>query len=271
MVKALVRGLASSFEHAIKMAPSAEPIIMGQAYKQQEQYVSLLKSLVDQVIELPADNKHPDCCFIEDTAVVVGKSAIIAHIGAAARQGEEAPVADALQGLGFTLSHLKPPATLDGGDVLQLPGSSAILVGLSKRTNQAAVQQMQQFLPSHQVHGVQVAAGLHLKSAVTALDAATLLFSDNVAGRGLSQLLQSLPFMNLPGHEWQHVFVPDPVAANVLLLGKHVVMQEGCQESEQLLQGMCEQRGLVLHKLPRMTEFIKVDGALTCCSILLPS
>jgi hypothetical protein len=38
-----------------------------------------------------------DCCFIEDTAVVVGRTAIIARIGAAARQGEEAAVATALQ------------------------------------------------------------------------------------------------------------------------------------------------------------------------------
>lgn len=44
-----------------------------------------------------------DCCFIEDTAVVVGRTAIIARIGAASRQGEEAPVAAALQDLGYSL------------------------------------------------------------------------------------------------------------------------------------------------------------------------
>lgn len=44
-----------------------------------------------------------DCCFVEDTAVVVGRTAIIARIGAAARQGEEAPVAAALQDLGYNL------------------------------------------------------------------------------------------------------------------------------------------------------------------------
>lgn len=38
-----------------------------------------------------------DCCFVEDTAVVVGRTAVVANIGAGPRQGEEAPVAAALQ------------------------------------------------------------------------------------------------------------------------------------------------------------------------------
>jgi hypothetical protein len=77
--------------------------------------------------------------------------------------------------------------------------------------------------------------------------------------------------------------LPGAAAANVLLLDgkhqqqqqrrrrrRHVVMQEGCSRSEALLQKLCDERGLQLHKLPRMTEIGKADGALTCCSILLP-
>lgn len=47
-------------------------------------------------------------------------------------------------------------------------------------------------------------------------------------------------------------------------------VQAGCQASEALLERLCTERGLKLHKLPRMAEFVKADGALTCCSILLP-
>ena len=39
--------------------------------------------------------------------------------------------------------------------------------------------------------------------------------------------------------------------------------------TEQLLDRLCAERGLQLHRLPRATEMIKADGALTCCSILL--
>jgi N-dimethylarginine dimethylaminohydrolase len=35
--------------------------------------------LVQEVIELPADNKYPDCPFIEDTAVVIGNRALTTH------------------------------------------------------------------------------------------------------------------------------------------------------------------------------------------------
>lgn len=252
--------------------------------------------------------------------MVVGNTAIIARIGAPSRQGEEAPVAAALAALGCTVHHLTPPATLDGGDVLQLPGSRHILVGLSRRTNAAAVTQLSAALPQHSVHGVSVPHGLHLKSAITALDGGTLLLADNAAGRGLSAALQG--HAALAGSPWQHVMVPDPgargrrlcsggsgglllwhtvlafgfvrllptavlnrpcppaclvfphlsaVAANVLLLGGgHVAMQAGCAASEALLGRLCSERGLRLHTLPRATELVKADGALTCCSILLP-
>lgn len=204
--------------------------------------------------------------------MVAGQTAVIARIGTASRAGEEAPVAAALADLGCEIRYLAPPATLDGGDVLQLPGSRVILVGLSARTNAAGVAQLAAHLPDHSVHGVPVPAGLHLKSAVTALDGATLLFADNAAGRALSAALTEHPALTAGagGAPWRHVLVPDPVAANVLLVGEHVVMQGGCPASEALLEELCAPRGLRLHKLPRMTEFIKADGALTCCSILLP-
>jgi dimethylargininase len=80
------------------------------------------------------------------------------------------------------LQHIQPPGTLDGGDVLQLPDSKHILVGLSRRTNNSALQQMQALLPGHTVHGVSVAHGLHLKSACTALDGRTMVYADNDAG-----------------------------------------------------------------------------------------
>eukprot|EP00887_Chlorella_sp_A99_P007778 scaffold20.g7778.t1 len=207
-----------------------------------------------------------DCCFIEDTAVVAGDTAVVTRIGAGPRQGEEAPVAEALQALGLRLVRVEAPATLDGGDVLQLPGGNTILVGLSRRTNPAGVVALASALPAASVHGVPVEQGLHLKSLLTALDASTLLIADTPAGRALGAVLPPL------GGRWEQVFVPDAVCANVLLLngGRDVVAQGGFPASEALLEGLCTARGLRLHKIPKLTEMIKADGALTCCSILLP-
>ena len=49
-----------------------------------------------------------------------------------------------------------------------------------------------------------------------------------------------------------------------------MVLQGSDPATEALLERLCGERGLVLHRLPRATEMIKADGALTCCSILLP-
>lgn len=206
--------------------------------------------------------------------MVAGRAAVVSRIGAASRQGEEAAVATALAKLGYAVSRLAPPATLDGGDVLQLPGSTHVLVGLSKRTNAEGVAQLAAALPDRAVHGVPLPQGLHLKSLLTALDDRTLLVADTAAGRALSASLAAHPALTKgpqasPG--WQHVFVPDPVCANVLLLGsRQVVTQHSDPATEALLDELCANHGLQLHRLPRATEFIKADGALTCCSILLP-
>jgi hypothetical protein len=66
-MRALVRGLAKTFQDSIKMAPAAEqqPISMAKAREQQQAYVQLLRSLLQEVIELPADDAHPgkSCCL----------------------------------------------------------------------------------------------------------------------------------------------------------------------------------------------------------------
>lgn len=209
--------------------------------------------------------------------MVAGRTAVVTRIGAPSREGEEAAVSAALAQLGYEVTHLAPPATLDGGDVLQLPGSTHVLVGLSKRTNEAGVAQLAAALPGRAVHGVPLPEGLHLKSLLTALDASTLLIADTPAGRALSASLAAHPALTesagVPGSSpsWRHVFVPDPVCANVLLLSdRRVVTQRSDAATEALLDTLCAERGLQLHRLPRATEFIKADGALTCCSILLP-
>ena len=75
----------------------------------------------------------------------------------------------AVAALGYSINRIRPPATLDGGDVLKV--GDTIYVGRGGRTNGEGIRQLRQILsplgatvvavPIHQV--------LHLKSAVTAL------------------------------------------------------------------------------------------------------
>jgi dimethylargininase len=175
------------------------------------------------------------------------------------------------------------PGLLDGGDVLQI--ADHMIVGLSARTNMAAVDQLCRILLGpgggsggggpgaragaiRHVNAVAVPHGLHLKSACSALDATTLLVSDDAAGHAAAgAVLGQLPA--LAGRLRVAVLPGDPLAANVLALGRDVVMQDAGHAAERALRALCGARGLALHVLPRMSELAKADGALTCCSILL--
>jgi hypothetical protein len=67
--------------------------------------------------------------------------------------------------------------SIDGGDVLRV--GKTIYIGLSSRSNQAAVEQAQQILApyGYTVQGVEVSGCLHLKSAVTRAAEKTLLLN----------------------------------------------------------------------------------------------
>ena len=69
----------------------------------------------------------------------------------------------------FPLKRLTPPATLDGGDVLRV--GRRLFVGLSRRTNTAAVDQLARLLDpyDYEVIPVSVAGALHLKSACSSV------------------------------------------------------------------------------------------------------
>jgi dimethylargininase len=73
------------------------------------------------------------------------------------------------------------------------------------------------------------------------------------------------------GNEYHVIFVPDSVPANILALSSDfAVIQKNFPESERILvKELTEKRGIQLKALD-MSELIKADGALTCCSVLIP-
>ena len=49
------------------------------AIKQHDNYVETLRSLGLEVLDLEADERYPDSCFVEDPAVVMAECAIITN------------------------------------------------------------------------------------------------------------------------------------------------------------------------------------------------
>lgn len=258
---ALVRDLSDAFEDSLKINPPLIPINIHLARQQHENYIQLLEKLVPEVLRLEGDPHHPDCNFIEDTAIVVDDLAVISRMGALERRGEEVPVAEAIKKLGIKKIHLKFPCTMDGGDILYT--GKHLFVGLSHRTNEYALKQLKEiFKGKTEVIGIPVIEGLHLKSVISLFDSETLIVAATPAGMKIKEEIESST-----NDDYRFVSVPESVASNVLRIGSTLIVQEGFPRSESILKDLCDQKFVTLVKI-NMSELIKADGALTCGSLL---
>src|SRR5262245_27318618 len=132
MIRALTRSIPASFSQALAAVPPDPPIDVALARVQHQAYGAALAACGVAIETLAADEACPDCCFIEDAAVVVGDRVLITRPGASTRRAETGAVAAALAHW-LEVIEMKPPATLDGGDCMRV--GDTLYVGRSARSN----------------------------------------------------------------------------------------------------------------------------------------
>lgn len=249
---ALTRDVSPQIAHCELSFKSRERIDYRLAVAQHELYCRLLEELGLKVVRLPADPACPDCCFVEDAAVVLDELAVIASMGTPARRTELPPV-EAELARHRRLAHVRLPATLEGGDVLRV--GKTLFAGLTKRTNAEGVGALRALVAplGYEVIAVEVKGCLHLKSAVTAVDDETLLANVAWVDPHAFPKLDVLP-------------ATEPDAANVLRIGRTVLVHSGFQRTGDLLA----RRGLSVRTL-NVSEFLKAEAGVTCKSILFRS
>jgi dimethylargininase len=248
---ALLRGVPETLARCELTHRQRGPIDLARALAQHAAYGELLRSLGLDVVELPADPAFPDCCFVEDVAVVLDEVALVTMPGAASRRGELDAVAE-------TLARFRPlertalPATIEGGDVLRV--GRRLFVGRSARTNGEGIARLAAVARplGYEVTAVPVTGCLHLKSAVTALDAERLLANPD--------WIDTAPFS---GFDLEPVAPGEPGAANVLRIDGLVVAHPGFPRTLERIAAL----GYAVHPLD-VSEFIKAEAALTCKSLL---
>src|ERR1700685_882654 len=113
ITQAIVRAPAPNFAAGIASAIGGGDPDVAVALEQHERYCETLRNCGLQLTRLAADEAHPDSTFIEDTAVLTAKAAIVTRPGAASRQGETAAARELLRGIFRTVTEIKAPATLD--------------------------------------------------------------------------------------------------------------------------------------------------------------
>lgn len=88
--------------------------------------------------------KLPNILFMRDLAVITSDGAIISNMQYAARSVEPAVIRSILEELGIKiLCEIKPPGTLEGGDVLFLD-KNTMLVSSGQRTNEEGIRQLKE-------------------------------------------------------------------------------------------------------------------------------
>lgn len=73
--------MPKSFEDGLKMSAPSTPIDIIIAEAQHQAYDTLLRELIEQVVEVPVDNAQPDSVFVEDTVIIIGSTAVTTFPG----------------------------------------------------------------------------------------------------------------------------------------------------------------------------------------------
>jgi dimethylargininase len=228
------------------------PIDLNTARSQHLEYVNVLQKLGCEIIELPAEADLPDSVFVEDTAFILPELAVITRPGADSRKLETESISRALSPF-INLIHVRAPATVDGGDVLVL--GKKLYVGLSTRSNQEAIDQLDELLYEcgYSVIGVNLHDCLHLKSAVTCVDDQTLLINRSWVD---TSYFESFDLIEVDSSE--------PFAANCLPIGKSIIFPAAFPKTRAKL----EERGYEIVTVD-VSELAKAEGAVTCCSLII--
>lgn len=251
--RAIVRPPGSNFADGLTTAEFGVPNIE-LAQRQHEIYCGALENCGLELTRLAADSNHPDSTFVEDTAVLTSRSAILTRPGALSRLGEIAEIANAVRKFYGIVHEIRSPGTLDGGDICE--AGSHFLVGISRRTNEEGARQLASLLAvdgftSSTVDIRDNNSILHLKSGIAYLDRNNLVVMEELAGR-----------KELSSYNQIIVSSDESYACNCVLVNDRVLIPAGFP----LLQAELEHCGYKPLELD-VSEFRKMDGGLSCLSL----
>jgi dimethylargininase len=253
LTRAIVRPPAPNFSDGLTTAGLGTPDYES-ASRQHEAYCAALAQAGLAVTKLAPDPAHPDSTFVEDTAILTNRCAVVTRPGEPSRSGEVESMRLTLVNLFPDLVAIESPGTVDGGDVCE--AGDHFFIGLSERTNQAGAQQLSDLLGlySYSCSFVDIRRTeglLHLKSGLAYLDEGRLVVSEALAGRA-----------EFAGFDLITVDSAESYAANCVRINEHLLVAAGYPA----LTGKLRELDYQTIELD-VTEFQKMDGGLSCLSL----
>ncbi|HXS02432.1 MAG TPA: hypothetical protein VN724_17810 [Pyrinomonadaceae bacterium] len=251
--KAIVRRPGATFANGLTTVDLGAPDLE-RALEQHEAYCQTLESCGLKLIRLAPDDEHPDSTFVEDTAILTARGAVITRPGAPSRLGETKDIAPLIRDYFSNVHIIEEPGTVDGGDICE--AGEHFFIGLSLRTNEQGAQQLAGFLESFgysssliDIRGVSNI--LHLKSGIAYLGGRRLVVID---------ALKSV--REFSGYDLIGLDSGEAYAANCLVINDKVLIADGFPATKRALEHM----GYQIIALD-MSEFQKMDGGLSCLSL----
>jgi dimethylargininase len=250
---AITRLPAESFASGLTSADEGAPVF-DKALEQHGRYCEALRSCGLSVTLLPAAAQFPDSTFVEDTAILAERAAVITRPGAPSRLGEIELIKDAVLAHHPKISQIVEPGQVDGGDICQ--ADEHFFIGISERTNAEGARQLAAILQAQGYTSTTIdirghGGLLHLKSGIAYLGKKRL-----VVAPALRALPQFRDYQLLP------VVPAELYAANCVHINDHVLIPEGYPKIAAALQAW----GYDLLALD-VSEFRKMDGGLSCLSL----
>ncbi|MXQ86095.1 hypothetical protein E5288_WYG002085 [Bos mutus] len=173
---------------------------------------------------------------------------------------------EALENLQLNIVEMKDEnATLDGGDVLFT--GREFFVGLSKRTNQRGAEILADTFKDYAVSTVPVVDALHLKSFCSMAGPNLIAIGSSESAQKALKIMQQMS-----DHRYDKLTVPDDTAANCIYLNipskGHVLLHRTPEEYPESAKVYEKLKDHMLIPVSN-SELEKVDGLLTCSSVLI--
>lgn len=247
---AIVRRPGQSLIKGLSQADLGQPDYQ-LALEQHEAYCAALVACGLEIAVLPADEDYPDSVFIEDTALLTPRCAVITRPGAPSRRGETASVIEPIRRFYDHIETIQAPGTIEAGDIMMV--GNHFYIGLSQRTNPSGAEQMTAILGKYGMSASTVGLEhvLHLKTGIVYLENNTMA----TAGE----------FVDKPEFSaFRRIHVPDDeaYAANCVWINGRVLVAAGFPQTRRRI----ESAGYPTIALD-MSEFRKLDGGLSCLSL----
>lgn len=224
------------------------------ALRQHADYCKALELCGLRVTTLECDLRHPDSTFVEDTAVLTTRAAVLTRPGVMSRMGEVEGMRRPLEPFFRKFHEIKEPGTLEGGDICE--AGNHFFIGVSRRTNEEGARQLAEFLAQegHTSSMIDIRGRtdiLHLKSGISYIGGNHLVLLEDMTG-----------FNQFHGYEIIAVSPRESYAANCVRVNDFILVPEGFP----VLESSLRSRGF--EPLPlAMSEFQKMDGGLSCLSL----